>query len=1037
MRGHLTRFIAGFATVAMAWATWAERVRVNGKEFTLPDGFVIELAASSPVSERPIVADFDERGRLYVAESSGSSDNVQKQLAEKPHRIARLEDTDGDGKYDQRVVFADRMMFPEGAMWHDGSLYVAAPPSIWKLTDTDDDGVADRRVEWFKGLTLTGCANDLHGPYLGLDGWIYWCKGAFAKQTYERPGKKPLVTRAAHIFRARPDGSGVEPVMTGGMDNPVEVVFTPTGERIFTTTFFQHPGGGKRDGLVHAVYGGVYGKVHDVIDDPSHVRTGPEVMPVLSHLGPAAPSGLYRFESDAFGREYRDNLFTAAFNLHKIVRHELTASGATFSSKDSEFLVCDDLDFHPTDVLEDADGSLLVLDTGGWYKLCCPTSQLHKPDIVGAIYRVRRTGAAKMDDPRGLKLGWEKMTVAELAGLLGDVRPVVRKRAMAMLPKREGAVVALSKLMDGAPSAARVNGVWTATRIDGPDARALVRRALAVRDDTARHAAIHSAGLWRDKGAVKPLLNILSSAPPQLRRAAAEALGRIGDGAAVPSLLAAVRQTGDPVLEHSLIYALIEIADPALIDAQVARSNDPAIERAALIALDQMEHGGLRAEKMAAFLTSPDAPLRETATWVAGRHPEWGDALAGAFAKRITAPAMTDAERADLQRQLARLAKSPAIQALLTRPLQDADAPAAERQIALGAIAQSGLKETPKPWLDALAGLLPNGDPALTSEVVATVRRLNPKREASAPIIARLHDVANRNELPAATRHEALAAVPGGVGTPAAQIFDFLLAQLGAEQPVGQRMSAADVLAKSKLSKEQLIALAKSVGDAGPLEIQKLLGPFENASDDDVGLALVQSLKQSKALTSLREELIAAKVKKFGPEVQAKARELYSKLNPDAAAQKATLERMLTSLPPGDVRRGQAVFHSTKAACASCHAIGYLGGTVGPDLTKIGSIRQERDLLEAIVFPSASFVQSYEPLIVETGDDVYGGVPRGGDAGHVVLASGPGPEHEIRIPRGNIKSQRPGQLSIMPAGLDQQLTEQELADLVAFLKACR
>ena len=65
-------------------------------------------------------------------------------------------------------------------------------PSIWKLTDTDGDGVADQRVEWFAGKTLTGCANDLHGPYPGPDGWIYWCKGAFAQQTYERPGNRRL-----------------------------------------------------------------------------------------------------------------------------------------------------------------------------------------------------------------------------------------------------------------------------------------------------------------------------------------------------------------------------------------------------------------------------------------------------------------------------------------------------------------------------------------------------------------------------------------------------------------------------------------------------------------------------------------------------------------------------------------------------------------------------------------------------------------------------------------------------------------------------
>ena len=73
------------------------------------------------------------------------------------------------------------------------------------------------------------------------------------------------------------------------------------------------------------------------------------------------------------------------------------------SSEDSDFVTSDNVDFHPTDVLMDADGSLLVIDTGGWYKLCCPTSQLWKPDVLGGIYRVRRVGAAGPTDPRGLQ----------------------------------------------------------------------------------------------------------------------------------------------------------------------------------------------------------------------------------------------------------------------------------------------------------------------------------------------------------------------------------------------------------------------------------------------------------------------------------------------------------------------------------------------------------------------------------------------------------------------------------------------------------
>jgi glucose/arabinose dehydrogenase len=359
------RFVAVLVAGALLSLDASSAVfQIGDRALTVPDGFEVELIAAPPLVDRPISADFDEQGRLYVTDSSGSNDKPAKQLQEKPHRIVRLEDTNGDGIFDTSAVFADRMMFPEGAMWYEGSLYTAAPPSIWKLTDTDGDGVADHREEWMQAKTLTGCANDLHGPYAGLDGWIYWCKGAFAQQTYERPGKEPFVTRAAHIFRSRPDGTGIEPVMTGGMDNPVGVAFTLTGERILCCTFLQEPGGGKRDGLIHAIYGGVYGKVHDVIDE--HPRTG-NILPVLSHLGPAAPCSVISYNSDVFGGEYQNNLFTCCFNLHKVIRDQLVPDGATYKPIESDFLSSDDPDFHPTCVLEDSDGSLIVLDTGGWY----------------------------------------------------------------------------------------------------------------------------------------------------------------------------------------------------------------------------------------------------------------------------------------------------------------------------------------------------------------------------------------------------------------------------------------------------------------------------------------------------------------------------------------------------------------------------------------------------------------------------------------------------------------------------------------------
>ena len=999
--------------------------RLNGHAFRLPDGYAIEIAAGAPLVERPIVADFDEDGRLYVAESSGTNDPVGKQLAEKPHKILRLEDSDGDGRFDRRTVFADRMMFPEGAMWLDGSLFVAAPPSIWKLTDVDGDGVADRREEWFQGKTLTGCANDLHGPYAGPDGWVYWCKGAFAPQTYERPGRSPLVTRAAHVFRARPDGTGVEPVMTGGMDNPVDVVFTTGGERIFSCTFLQHPGGGRRDGLIHAVYGGVYGKVHDVLD--GHVRTGPDVMPVLAHLGPAAPAGLAAYESDAFGPGSRGDLFACNFNLQKVTRHTLSPRGATFASRDETFLASDRHDFHPTDVIEDADGSLLVIDTGGWYKLCCPTSVLHKPDVLGAIYRVTKDGAPKIDDPGGCSIAWSSRSPRQLVGLLDDPRPAVRRRAVRELGKRgDEAVPALAEGVDPSkPVEVRRDSVWASVRVDGEAARGVARRALSDPDETVRQASAHASSVRVDRGALPGLTALLKSPPMPNRRVAAEAIGRIGDASAVPALLDAAEGPTDRVLEHALTYALVEIHAPEPTLPGLRRSN-PTARRVALVALDQLG-APLNSGDVAPGLASSDPATRETASWVVGRHPEWAGDLAGFFRKRLASADLSEAEREELAGQLARFAATDSVRDLLAETVDDDHAPQAAVRVSLRAMASSGLKTLPDAWAKPLARRVGRGD----RDALAVARSLPSKSgELNEPLVA----LGGRSEVEAGLRLEALAAVPGGLKGVGPDLFAFLRDRLGADRPVSERLAAAGVLAGASLDRGQQLALAESVRTAGPLELGKLLGAFEKTTDEEVGLRLVDALKPASATGSIRAETIKPVLDRFGPKVRDAAGPLYLALNADAGAQKARIDAILPGLTAGDERRGQAVFNGPKAACRSCHALGYVGGNVGPDLSKVGAIRNERDLVEAIVYPSLSFVRSYEPVSVATASGkVVSGVLRKDAADEVVVATGA--DEEARIPRAEVEEMRPGTVSLMPAGLDSVLSRQELADLIAFLKS--
>ncbi len=1011
-----------------------KKVELNGHTFTLPAGFEIELVAGPPLVNRPIAIDFDEEGRLYVTDSSGSNENVKLQLEKKPHRALRLEDSDGDGRFDKGAVFADRLMFPEGLMWHAGSLYVAAPPSIWKFTDTDGDGVAEQRGEWFQGKTLTGCANDLHGPYLGPDGWIYWCKGAFATQTYERPGRPPFVTRASHIFRCRPDGSGLEPVMTGGMDNPVDVVFTPGGERIFTCTFLQFPAGGKRDGLQHAVYGGIYGKDWDVLQD--HRWTGPAVMPVMSHMGAAAPCGFHRYEADAFGPDYKDNLFACLFNMRKITRHVLTPEGATFKARDEDFLVSDHVDFHPTDVIEDADGSLLVVDTGGWYKLCCPTSQLVKPDVLGAIYRVRRQGAPRLDDPRGLKLAWAKLAPRQLAELLGDPRPFVRRRAIQALGERgESAVPALVDVLATSRSAeARRNAVWAATRIEGAAARAAVRQALADPEETVRQVALHSTSLWRDAGAESSLLALLKGPSAHNRRGAAEALGRIGDRFAVPALLAATAEPADRMLEHTLTYALIEIGD-APGTAAGLKATSAATRRMALTALDQMG-STLAAETVAAELAASDPRLKETAWWVVGRHPEWGGKLAGILRERLAAVGDSASERDELVAQLARMAKAPATQELLAERLRDTQAGREAQRTVLRTMAKASLKEAPDSWVSAVTPLLSGADVELTRDAVATARalRINPKKAEN--VTAALLQLGSNPALPANLRLGALAAVPTGLPKVDPPLFTFLAEHTRADLPVATRSLAADVLARARLQDKQLVSLTGALKGAGPMEVNRLLDAFIQTKDEAVGRRVLEALQSAGARTALRPDAVRTCLAPFGDAVRKQAEPLIASLGQDTAKQKALLDDLLGSLGEGDVRRGQAVFNSPKAACASCHAIGYLGGKVGPDLTHIARIRNERDLLEAIVFPSASFVRGYEPITITTREGkVINGLPRKDTPEEVILVVNV--DQEVRVAREDIEEMQPSRVSVMPAGLDQQLTRRDLADLVTFLKACK
>ena len=1111
-------FIAALAGLLGSPAT-AAQFTVDGRNFTVPAGFIIERVATTNLVQRPVSGSIDDRGRLYVTDSSGSNLPPAEQLKNPTHRVLRLEDTNGDGIYDKSVVFADNVMFPQGCLWHAGSVYVAGPPSIWKFTDTDGDGVADKREEWFNGGTLTGCANDIHGPYFGPDGFLYWTKGAFAEQTHTLGDGSVLKDRAAHIFRRRPDGTGMGVVMTGGMDNPVGVAFSREGEVFFTSTFIDFSQPGFRDGIGHATYGAVFGKENDVLNDRAVKRTGPKLTQPFIQFGAGAPSGLGRYESDVFGAGYKDNLFASLFNLHKITRHELRPNGATYASTDSDFLVSDDVDFHPTDVLEDGDGSLLVIDTGGWYKLCCPSSQLAKPDVFGAIYRVRKADAKKVKDPHGLQTRFNRLKPDSLVKLLADPRPVVRKKAADELVIRGNTAISAitntanrSRNADQLAASAFVLGNIRTTKasealttailkglvLKNPEGRFSVNRLATT--NSYRVAALKSlsanlpegTNLWFEMSLSTQLASITS----QERLATFELATALN--AADWSTIALFTRGSDPVLQAaSLRFAIADFTSLKLrqrLWQGFLRSGDPKPfptngtipvfstpmdpkERSFFLTVfEGISDSDLRPDEVAPSLTSTNQTLRETAQWIVGRHPEWSGELAGWFRQQLTerglpgrsgldgagrsevpatnsssdalrpggprsvgrasapgesVPASTNSQsiavnKTALLGQLGILTKSDAGQQLLAEAVTNSVFGPETRVAALNAIAGAGLKTPPAVWRDAVQSAL--GSPSLVA--VKAARTFS----GDAAVQQSLSGIAADTRFPDGLRLEALGSLPTGSVLDGASV-GFLKTKLGSTNTPLTRTAAATTLAKAKLNDDQRLELAGLVGGVGPLELPRLLPAFEAGPTEPVGLRLLASLRDSSAAKSLPLSAWKAVFAKFPAAVKQAAEPFLAGLDAEAPKQAARLESLVAELKSlkGDVRRGQAVFNSSKAACAACHRIGYLGGKLGPDLTSIGQARTERDLLEAIVYPSASFVRSYEPVVAtrKDGEEIAGVLRRDG-ADEIVI--GTGPETEATLRRSDITDLRPGTVSVMPQGLDEQLSRQELADLVTFLK---
>lgn len=1004
---------------------------------TAPDGFQVQQVAGPPLVERPLFAALDDQGSLYLLDSGGlnSSDRAEK----RPDVLRRLVDDDGDGVYDRSTVFAEGFTFGTGLAWSAGALFVTAPPSLWRLEDTNGDGVADRRTELVTGFAFNqSCTDDLHGACAGPDGRIYFLPGRFPHRVQLPDGTLLRAATGPWLMRCRPDGRDVE-FVGGAVGNPVEVAFLPAGDAFLQGTFWAKSSvpGGLRDAVVHAVAGGEY-SVRDR-DYSDRIRTG-DYLPALVPLTATAPSGLAVYHSSAFGPEYTHNLFTSHFNTGRILRHQLTRQGGTFSAETTDFVTPTRGDVHLTDVLEDADGSLLVLDTGGWFRACCPASGAARPDVTGAIYRVRREGASVVTDPCGNRIAWQQMSPAELCVRLDDPRWMVRERAGRELERRGAAgVAALRELLPSAAASVqqRLSAVWTLCRIDAPEAREPVRWALADAAPDVRQAAASATGLHRDAAAREVLTGLLRDPSAAVCREAALALGRLGDSAAVAPLMEALpravsgrpEQT-DRFVEHAILFAVVAINDPATVRTWLA-AGDFTQRRGALIALPQMPQGQLLPEDVVPLLTVPHAALQQTATDVLSQHPHWTAEVVHLADNWLHANPFDEQRTPTLAGMVRSLRDDSQMRSLIERSLAEREIPTpAARRALLLAVADSGLTDVPDRWRQPLAAMLTAEEAGVGHAALTVIERLRLTDAAE-----RLHQLAVHDTADPVLRLSALRTLALLGAELTAEEFAWLRTSLQPETPVQSRLIALEAIAQARHDASRLMQLVPAVTSAGPLELPLLLKAFESGQSVEVGRALVQALLSAEV--NLPPQVVTRTLQAYGAEVLAAAEPLLARLKRSAEQNTERLEELEAAMAQysGDPLRGRDLFYG-RAQCHVCHTAAGRGGSVGPDLTTIGDIRQRRDLLEAIAFPSASFARGFEPLVVHLQDGrVITGLAGRESAREIVLRVVQDQRVvEMTIDRDDVEHVSLGQVSTMPQGLDRQLQPQELSDLIVFLE---
>src|SRR5689334_18883563 len=332
-------------------------------------GLKVELVAAEPMVISPVAVAWDEKGRMYVVEDRGYPVGPGKG---KPPagQVVLLEDTDGDGKYDKRTVFADGLTFPNGVMPWNGGVYVTCAPYLYYFKDTDGDGKADVKDIVFKGFQdLSTTQLRVSHPTLNIDNWVYLTSGLTAAKVSSpaRPDK-PVV------FLNRVDGR-----FRPGTDNLEETTGTAQFGQSFDN-FGRKFICSNRNHIQQVMMQFKYLKRNpnlpfglQVEDIPDHGAAS-RVYPLSANITTAAfhtgyftsACGLLLFYGDELPPDYYGNSFTCEPAGNLVHRDVLVTNGVCYVAKrgypTNEFFASPDNWFRPVNLANGPDGAIYVCD---------------------------------------------------------------------------------------------------------------------------------------------------------------------------------------------------------------------------------------------------------------------------------------------------------------------------------------------------------------------------------------------------------------------------------------------------------------------------------------------------------------------------------------------------------------------------------------------------------------------------------------------------------------------------------------------------